>query len=217
MPDQRLTRYGAICFKRRSLLMQLFSMLVLSAPKKKVPKPYIVAGLTLALLGFALRFWSTGYAGIATRTCSDAPPPELITNGPFRYSRNPIYIGNQLMFAGTLLCIGQGLKSLLFSVPAFLFYSLITRYEEEVLTREFGKKYISYRNRTPRWLPANLSGIIRSFFSLDFLYLVTKTPNGRGEFSWSRALQTEKFTAYNCANLFLLRRSSLAARQRLGK
>lgn len=200
--------------------MQLFSMIVLASPKKKVPKPYVAVGLTLAFMGFALRFWSTGYAGIATRTNSEKPPSTLITNGPFRYSRNPIYIGNQLMFAGTLLCIGQGLKSLMFSAAAFSFYSLITRYEEEQLAEAFGKKYIVYKNRTPRWFPtkqSSLISLIRTVFSLDFLYLITKTPNGRGDFSLSRALQTEKFTAYNCANLFLLRRSSIAARQRLGK
>lgn len=217
MPDPRITKCGAICFKRRSLLMQLFSMIVLASPKKKVPKPYIIAGVTLTLLGFALRFWSTGYAGIATRTQNDKPPQKLITNGPFRYSRNPIYVGNQLMFAGTLLCIGQGLKSLLFSIPAFFFYSLIVRYEEELLTREFGKTYETYKNKTPRWLPTNFPSLIRSIGSFDLRDLLTKTSNGGGEFCLSQALQTERFTAYNCVNLFLLRRTSTAARQRFYK
>ncbi len=208
MLEQRLTKYGAICFKRRSLLMQLFSMIVLASPPKQVPRATVAAGLALALMGFALRFWSTGYAGIATRTQSGVPPKRLIANGPFRYSRNPIYVGNQLMFTGTLLCIGQGLRCLLFSVPAFLFYSLITIYEEDLLATKFGKQYEEYKRKTPRWLPKNLCSQVH-------LRSTNESHKSDGEFSWVRALQTERFTAYNCAKLLLLRRTSSAARQRL--
>jgi protein-S-isoprenylcysteine O-methyltransferase Ste14 len=215
MLEQRLTKYGAICFKRRSLLMQLFSMIVLASPSRQVPRTTVAAGLALTLIGFALRFWSTGYAGIATRTQSGVPPKRLIANGPFRYSRNPIYIGNQLMFAGTLLCIGQGLRCLLFSVPAFFFYSLIARYEEDLLAMEFGKKYEEYKKKTPRWLPRNLCNPFRSHAHLESADSTNPSHNGDGEFSWLRALQTERFTAYNCAKLLLLRRTSSAARQRL--
>jgi hypothetical protein len=77
----------------------------------------------------------------------------LITNGPFRYCRNPIYLGNQLMFVGILLWIGQGFKSIFFSVPTFLFYSLITLYEENLLALQFGKTYENYKANTSRWLP----------------------------------------------------------------
>lgn len=182
--------------------MQVFSAIVVAAPEKKLPKATLAFGLAMVLLGFLLRFWSTGYAGIATRTHKQVRPERLITAGPFRYSRNPIYAGNQLMFAGALLCLGQGVRALVFSIPAFLFYCLITRYEEDLLGREFGEEYEEYRKKTPRWIP-DTSG--RSIQSCDSGRLSDR--NGAGEFSWLRALQTERFTIYNCASLFLLRRT----------
>lgn len=216
LEKQQLTKYGAICFKRRSLLMQLFSMIFLAAPKRRASKAAVAFGVTLCVLGFALRFWSTGHAGIATRTQTDNPPKRLITNGPFRYSRNPIYAGNQLMFAGSLLSIGQGLKTLLFSVPAFLFYSLITRYEEDLLARAFGTAYEEYKEKTPRWLPCQDS-LFQSHGSQDSGETSRKEKSGVAEFSWLQALQTERYTAYNCTNLFLLRWASRAAQQRFQK
>ncbi len=182
--------------------MKTFTFLVMASPdKKKVSKSTLALGISLTIAGFALRAWSTGYAGIATRTTKDDNPPEkLITGGPFRYSRNPIYLGNQFMFAGVLITLGHGIKSILFSIPAFLFYSMIVRYEESLLSQRFRQTYSEYKSNTPRWIPDRMPDA---------------KGGAEGTFSLKKAIETERFTLYNCARLFMMRQSSTAVRRRI--
>lgn len=76
----------------------------------------------------------------------------LITDGPFRYSRNPIYVGNTLLVAGVGLAFG-----IAWMIPAALAGAwgtqvlAITR-EERHLAARFGPEWADYAARTPRWL-----------------------------------------------------------------
>lgn len=76
----------------------------------------------------------------------------LITDGPFRFSRNPIYVGNTLMLAGA----GLGFSSLWLLIAAAL-AALATHHlailrEEAHLKAKFGAEWEAYAARTPRWL-----------------------------------------------------------------
>ena len=78
-------------------------------------------------------------------------PKRLVTSGPFRWSRNPIYVAFLVPLASLAW----------FSVPAALAgiavylvtmtYYVVAR-EEAVLEREFGEEFAEYRARTPRWI-----------------------------------------------------------------
>lgn len=76
----------------------------------------------------------------------------LITDGPFRYSRNPIYVGNTLLVAGAGLLLG-----IAWLIPAALAGAIATRKlaierEERHLAARFGQAWADYAARTPRWL-----------------------------------------------------------------
>src|SRR5215470_11843476 len=80
------------------------------------------------------------------------PTTALVTEGPFRYSRNPIYVALTLLYLGVALLI-NALWILLLVVPAVLVirYGVIAR-EEAYLTRKFGDAYRQYTTQVRRWL-----------------------------------------------------------------
>ena len=75
-----------------------------------------------------------------------------MTGGPFRYSRNPLYLGLILLYAGIATAV-DAVVVLVFLVPAVvvLYYGVIVR-EERYLERAFGEDYRSYKARVRRWL-----------------------------------------------------------------
>jgi protein-S-isoprenylcysteine O-methyltransferase Ste14 len=80
------------------------------------------------------------------------PASTLVTGGPFRFTRNPIYLGDTLMYLGLALLFGRrGPLLLLPGVLAALDRGVIRR-EERYLERRFGRQYRAYRARVRRWL-----------------------------------------------------------------
>ena len=83
---------------------------------------------------------------------TDRPVPRLTTEGPFRYSRNPAYLGLAMIYAG-IAVLRNALWAILF-LPLVLYViqrEVIGR-EERYLEREFGEPYRYYKQRTRRWL-----------------------------------------------------------------
>ncbi len=80
------------------------------------------------------------------------PIKELMTRGPFRYSRNPLYVALALLHAGLGLVSGS-VWILLTLLPTMLIvrYRVISR-EEAYLTRRFGQEYLAYKTRVRRWV-----------------------------------------------------------------
>jgi protein-S-isoprenylcysteine O-methyltransferase Ste14 len=76
----------------------------------------------------------------------------IITDGPYRYSRNPIYVGFLITGAGIALALNT--CWILLSVLAFVFIAnkLVIEKEEGYLERKFGEPYSNYRRETRRWL-----------------------------------------------------------------
>ncbi|MCH7906053.1 MAG: isoprenylcysteine carboxylmethyltransferase family protein [Chloroflexi bacterium] len=113
----------------------------------------IVLGVVLVAAGLFLAMWTL----FTFRRSGEHPDPghpteALVTDGPFRYSRNPIYLG----FTSLGLGIGLALNSywVLGSVPvAFLAlqFLVVTR-EERYLETVIGREYAEYRARVRRWL-----------------------------------------------------------------
>src|SRR5215475_10561515 len=80
------------------------------------------------------------------------PTTALVTEGPFRYSRNPIYLALTLLYLGVAVLV-NALWILLLVVPALVVirYGVIAR-EEAYLTRKFGDAYRQYTTQVRRWL-----------------------------------------------------------------
>lgn len=105
-----------------------------------------VAGLASAVLG-ERRFRRHG-----TPVRPFEPTTALVTDGVFRYSRNPMYLGLVLVLAGLALLLGT--LSPLFVLPLFvwLITTRFVRREEALLEERFGQRYADYRAKVRRWL-----------------------------------------------------------------
>lgn len=117
--------------------------------------PYLWIGILILFLGEFIRFNGVRYAGGVTRT-TKVGAPSLCTSGPFAYVRNPLYLGNMLMYTGIVLIAGApNLWVMLMVTWAFFIvqYSLIVSLEEETLTDLFGAEYETYKQHVPALFP----------------------------------------------------------------
>jgi len=121
-------------------------------------KPTITSllwGIGIMIVGEMIRIWGVAYAGGATRT-RDVGAPFLVTAGPFARVRNPLYLGNLLMYSGAALTANIWLPWLVFVTLIFfgIQYHLIVNLEEEKLTELFGDQYLKYKSQVPRFIPS---------------------------------------------------------------
>ena len=126
-------------------------------PLGYLPRPLAPASVVIGLL-LLLGFVGTGVWGALefrrARTNIDPRRPALVLveSGPYRVTRNPMYLGFLLLFAGIGL-----LASLDWSLPLlpFVWFALdrlVVRREEAYLSAKFGAPYNAFRARTRRWL-----------------------------------------------------------------
>jgi len=106
----------------------------------------VLAGLALALL--AIRQFSLAH----TTVDPHGSVTTLVTSGPYRFSRNPIYLGFVLMLAGFPLFSGTVWGAILVPVLILNLNSLVIRHEEAYLEKKFGGGYAGYKSRVKRWL-----------------------------------------------------------------
>ena len=120
------------------------------------PTPLSLAvGFALVLAGESIRFWGVSIAGSETRTTGKVGGTYLITNGPFAHTRNPLYLGNLILYCG-IGVMSMALFPWLVLVAAawfYLQYSLIVSQEEEYLADRFGSEYSDYRRHVGRFWP----------------------------------------------------------------
>ncbi len=105
--------------------------------------------------GELVRFWGVSIAGSETRTTGRVGGTYLITNGPFAYVRNPLYVGNMLMYAGIGVMSMALFPWLLIAAIVWFYvqYYLIVTNEEEYLAASFGAEYAEYCRNVRRFLP----------------------------------------------------------------
>ena len=144
---------GSWLFRQRSWLPVPIALVLLLVRWGMLRHPILpVAGPFLVLAGEGLRWWAVGQIGVISRTRSTRLGP-LITTGPFTLCRNPLYVGNLLIWAGFTVWSG-----LLWMLPITLgifivYYRSIIEWEEALLTERFGEAYTEYVSVTPRWWP----------------------------------------------------------------
>ncbi len=160
----------------------------------RAPWPFEL-GLLVVLAGLGLRSWCVSHIGTISRTRAARLGP-LMTAGPYALVRNPLYVGNFLIWTGFALASG-----LLWMVPVAwvvfaLQYTAISRFEEAALVDHFGPTYLDYMKSVPRWVPR---------FAHFREALRTQGPHG-----WREILFSERGTLIAAAVMALL----LAARRR---
>lgn len=115
----------------------------------------LVVGFTIVFIGEMIRFWGVSIAGAETRTTGSVGGTYLITSGPFAYVRNPLYVGNMLVYAGIGVMSMALFPWLLIVAVAWFYvqYHLIVTKEEEYLAEKFGVQYTEYCGKVARFLP----------------------------------------------------------------
>lgn len=113
----------------------------------------LVIGVVLLLVGLGLIVWSF----VTMRAFGEHPEPghptkTLVISGPFKRTRNPIYVGFLLIAAGLAVAFNALAVLIAAFVGAVALTVLVIRREEAYLTREFGEDYTGYMSGTRRWI-----------------------------------------------------------------
>lgn len=124
-------------------------------PWKAIADPtFAPFGIVLIAAGLGVAFWA---AGLFRREGTEINPTsesnrKLVVNGPFRYTRNPMYLGLVLVSLGIAFWAGS---LPMFVVPLLVFATATfvhIPFEEAKMRRQFGQAFDEYTRRTPRWL-----------------------------------------------------------------
>jgi protein-S-isoprenylcysteine O-methyltransferase Ste14 len=111
------------------------------------------AGSLLVAAGFLLRVWATfHFYQHRMKVISLGPQQALITSGPYRFSRNPLYLGgNVFIFFGAALVLGSP-AALVITAAHLPLVDLFIRREERHLERQFGDAWTRYLSHVRRWI-----------------------------------------------------------------
>jgi protein-S-isoprenylcysteine O-methyltransferase Ste14 len=115
--------------------------------------PRIVAGVVVALGGLGMAVAARAWF---TRTGQDPAPwrpsPQLLVQGIYRYTRNPMYIGLTLLELGIGIALGNGWIATLAPIGLVIVHFLAVLPEEAYLTDKFGESYLAYKSSVSRYL-----------------------------------------------------------------
>jgi protein-S-isoprenylcysteine O-methyltransferase Ste14 len=131
-----------------------FAVPVIIASRADRPVGHPATALVVLSVGTLLLLWCVRefyVAGRGTLAPWD-PPRRLVTTGPYRLSRNPMYLGVLTILAGW--CLLWSARALLYYALGTLcvFYLRVRLAEEPWASRRFGAEWEAYRARVPRWL-----------------------------------------------------------------
>jgi protein-S-isoprenylcysteine O-methyltransferase Ste14 len=182
---------GNFFFRYRNGLVPLACLLVLLPSPNLFANPWIAAGVgfVVALAGQALRIATIGFeyvvrGGRKRRVYAE----ELVTRGLYRFSRNPMYVGNLLILGGLAIASNTWVCALI-AAPLFIFvYVAIVAAEEQYLRSRFGEQFDRYCRAVPRWLPS-----LRALPDLG----------AHGRFRWKRVLIKEYGTPVGWISMLL--------------
>jgi protein-S-isoprenylcysteine O-methyltransferase Ste14 len=113
-----------------------------------------ICGVLLITIGVAI-YLSCAFSFVRFGRGTPAPidpPTELVVQGMYRFSRNPMYVGVVTVLLGESLLFRSSLLLIYTAVVFIAFNIFIMWYEEPTLQRMFGESYDSYRRRVPRWV-----------------------------------------------------------------
>lgn len=140
-------------FRNRGYIPIPLAIIILTFASLKIE--LLPIGVILVVTGELLRLNGVRYAGGETRTLK-VGASALCSSGPFAYLRNPLYLGNVIIYAGMVLIAGGEFVWILLPVTLtffFLEYGLIVSLEEETLRQKFNEEYGEYLSMVPRLIP----------------------------------------------------------------
>jgi protein-S-isoprenylcysteine O-methyltransferase Ste14 len=146
-------RLGEWAFRRRSWLPVPLALVLVFVRWREIDSAGVfLGGLALVVLGLAIRFWAVRHIGTISRTRANRQGP-LVRTGPYAWVRNPLYVGNWLIWTGFALA-----SELVWMVPVAwgvfaVQYGAIASWEEARLRGHYRAEYDAYARAVPRWIP----------------------------------------------------------------
>jgi protein-S-isoprenylcysteine O-methyltransferase Ste14 len=125
----------------RAGLFAAVAVLVLARPTWRS----LAVGMVISLAGLAIRAWASGHL---------RKEKALAVSGPYRFSRNPLYLGNFIMGIGIVAGAYSWWVLGLFVAYFAVFYPLIIRREKERMNELFPEQYEKYRRSVPSFFPS---------------------------------------------------------------
>ena len=184
---------GPVDFSRRISTLAWLAMEIsrLGIASFSVATPVvIVAGALAAVVGAVLRVWGAAYLGYSTVLHEDMQGSAVMAAGPFRYMRNPLYLGGWFMMLA--ICLLMTPSGALFAMALVtIFYLRLILGEEAFLAAKLGEPYREYLRAAPRLVPSMRSGLPASQAKPHWLISVLTEINPIGVFvalaflSWS--------------------------------
>jgi len=119
-----------------------------------LPEWTIIPGIILMVMGAVLALMCIVVfiiRGKGTPAVFD-PPVEFVAVGPYKYVRNPMYIGGFILLIGFGLYFSSLSILILSVILFFLFHLFVIFVEEPQLTKRFGESYLRYKKKVKRWI-----------------------------------------------------------------
>jgi protein-S-isoprenylcysteine O-methyltransferase Ste14 len=140
-------------FKFRSYTPLPFVVLMVIYQKACIESMLI--GFAVIMIGEFFRIWGVSYAGSETRTTGNVGGTFLVVSGAYAFVRNPLYVGNMLIYFGVGIMSMALFPYLQLAALTFFFfqYSVIIKEEETFLHSKYGKGYENYFTSVPKLIP----------------------------------------------------------------
>lgn len=115
--------------------------------------PFILIGLSLIGFGFLLAFNSISrFIKAKTGVVPFSKSTALITEGFYKYTRNPMYVGMNSFLLGLLIILNNPINFIFLVIFFFIVRNLFVIKEEVQMLETFGEEYLAYKNKVRRWL-----------------------------------------------------------------
>lgn len=112
-----------------------------------------IFGTVLLVLGILLMIWGLlTFARARTAILPMRPASRIVDHGPYRFTRNPMYVGMALAYIGGALVMNSVWALIFLPLVIALLSRLVIAREERYLSSAFGEEYDNYRGRVRRWL-----------------------------------------------------------------
>jgi protein-S-isoprenylcysteine O-methyltransferase Ste14 len=109
-------------------------------------------GVALIASGLGLMLWGiTTFTRARTAVYPNSPARQLVTSGPYRFTRNPMYLGLTAAYFGLALAVNSAWPLVLLPLVLGLLTTLVIEREERYLAGAFEQAYDGYRQRVRRW------------------------------------------------------------------
>jgi len=118
-----------------------------------VPKPWILLGLIPIILGISINLHADRLFKNAQTTLNPfGDSSELVTEGIYSYSRNPMYLGMVLILLGVAITLGSLTPFVMIIIFSILITNIFISHEERKMESKFGRQWIEYTLRVRRWI-----------------------------------------------------------------